>query len=163
MRHFPWRLDVDQPWGRINPTCLLVNAQKMFAEGRKKMDSQILKDCVFLIMDARAMVKYTKSVRQIWALPGYFCTKTELIGTVRVGSHCWKRQDWNLRRSSIFVWGRVIVFWAAWTFRCDFPNNVKLLSLFSFLFGPYSPFPSLLSCAENQAQDLFRARETLHH
>lgn len=40
-------------------TCLLVSAQKMFADGRKKMDSQILEDRDFLITDARAVVKYT--------------------------------------------------------------------------------------------------------
>lgn len=67
----------------MDPTCLLVSAQQMFADGRKKMDSQILKDCVFLIMDARAVVKYSKSIRQIWAVPVYFCTKTGLIGTVK--------------------------------------------------------------------------------
>lgn len=71
----------------MDPTCLLVSIQKMFADGKKKMDSQIPKDCDCLITDARAVVKYAESVCQICAVPGYFCTKTELTGMVRVGSH----------------------------------------------------------------------------
>lgn len=72
----------------MDPTCPLVSAQQMFADGRRKMDSQLPKDCDFLINDARAVVKYAESVRQICAGAGYFCTQTGLIGMVRVGAHC---------------------------------------------------------------------------
>lgn len=65
----------------------LVLSKCLQTEG-KKMDSQLPKDGDFLINDARAVVKYAESVRQICAGPGYFCTQTGLIGMVRVGAHC---------------------------------------------------------------------------
>lgn len=149
MRHFPWRLDVDQPWSRImDPSCLLVSAQQMFPDRRKKMDSQIQKDCDFLINDARAVVRYAESVHQICAVPSYFCTKTKLIGTVRVGSHCWKWLDWNLSLSSILVWRRVPISWAAWSLPLWHFKQCKAFITFLFpswsIFPPFRPFSPLL-------------------